>query len=118
MPSFKFQPQEEIKPSVGGGRVIKVSAFGKGKPTDVIFPSNPYMERADSSMLAEDVLALNDLVVALQQQGIAVEQFRDPGGKRMMLSLENYNALLTQLADLGYTVSVGFKPAATDHYDK
>jgi hypothetical protein len=115
MPSFKFQPQEEIKPSVGGGRVIKVSAFGKGKPTDVIFPS--YMEKMDFKMLTEDVLALNDLVVALQQQGIAVEQFRDPGGKRMMLSLENYNALLTQLADLGYTVEVerDYTPTATDY---
>jgi hypothetical protein len=116
MPSFKFQPQEEIEPSVGGGRVIKVSAFGKGKPTDVIFPS--YREHMDSRMLAEDVLALDQLVAALQQQGIAVEHFRDPGGKRMMLSQENYEALLTQLADLGYTVSVGFKPTATDHYNK
>jgi len=114
--AFKFQPQEEIKPAPGSGRVIKVSAFGKGKPTDVIFPS--YMEHMDSRMLTEDVLALNELVVALQQQGIAVEQLRTPGGKRMMLSHENYEALLTQLADLGYTVSVGFKPTATDHYDK
>ena len=116
MPSFKFQPQEEVKPTPGSGRVVKVSAFDKRKPTEVIFPS--YTEYMDSRMLPEDVLALDELLVALQQQGIAVEQLRTPGGKRMMLSLENYNALLTQLADLGYTVSVGFKPTATDHYNK
>ena len=116
MPSFKFQPQEEVKPTPGSGRVVKVSAFDKRKPTEVIFPS--YREYMDFHMLPEDVLALDELLVALQQQGIAVEQFRDPGGRRMMLSQENYEALLTQLADLGYTVSVGFKPTATDYFDK